>query len=81
MPTYDIRNKKNGKIKEIFCSYSNKEKALKEEGPDWEYVVTTGNVNYRGVISDVKRAGSGWNDVLKGINKASGRKGNTINHD
>jgi hypothetical protein len=81
MPTYDIRNKKNGKIKEIFCSYSNKEKALKEEGPDWEYIVTNTNVNYNGVISDVKRAGSGWNDILKGIKKASGKKGNTINHD
>ena len=44
-------------------------------------IVTNTNVNYNGVISDVKRAGSGWNDILKGIKKASGKKGNTINHD
>tara|TARA_E500000331_G_scaffold312473_1_gene320459 strand:+ start:553 stop:819 length:267 start_codon:yes stop_codon:yes gene_type:complete len=81
MPNYDVRNKKNGKVKEIFCSYKDKEKTLKELGPNWEWVMTSGNVNYQGVMSATRRAGSGWNDVLKGIKKASGRKGNTIQHD
>ncbi len=34
-------------------------------------------LSYQGSVSAIKRAGSGWNDVLKGIKKASG-KDNTI---
>ena len=31
-------------------------------------------VSYEGAISDIKRAGSGWNDVLKRIDKYAGKK-------
>lgn len=30
-------------------------------------------VSYSGAVSNLKRAGSGWNDVLTGIKKASGK--------
>ena len=36
-------------------------------------------LNYQGSMSPIKRAGSGWNDVLKGIKKAAGPK-STIEH-
>ena len=36
-------------------------------------------LSFEGAISPIRRAGSGWNDVLKGIKKASGKE-NTIEH-
>jgi hypothetical protein len=80
MPMYDIRNKKNGKTKEIFCSYNDKEKALKEQGPDWEYIIVgaPGLQHMIGGQSVLKKAGSGWNDHLNRIKQNSG-KDNTIN--
>lgn len=78
MPTYDIQNKKTGEVKEIFCSYNDKEKALKKEGKDWEYLISATGISYD-TINPIRRAGSGWNDVLKGIKKASGPKSN-IDH-
>lgn len=77
MPTYDIQNKKTGEVKEIFCSYADKEKTLKKEGSDWEYVMSAPSIS-SDLIDPIKRAGSEWNDRLKGIKKASA-KDNTIN--
>ena len=76
MPTYDIQNKKTGEVKEVFCSYEDKEKTLKKEGPDWEYEMAAPRIS-SDTINPIKRAGSEWNDRLKGIKKASG-KNNTI---
>ena len=36
-------------------------------------------LSYQGAVSPIRKAGSGWNDVLKGIKKASGKESN-INH-
>ncbi len=80
MPTYDIQNKKTGEVKEIFCSYSDKEKALKQEGKDWEYLIGTPRISHAGYTSAIRKAGTGWNDTLKGIKKASGKKSNTMEH-
>lgn len=77
MPTYDIQNKKTGEVKEIFCSYDDKQKALKKEGPNWEYLMSSPSIT-TDTIDPIRRAGSEWNDRLKGIKKASG-KDNTIN--
>ena len=41
--------------------------------------ITAPGLNFDGAISPIRRAGTGWNDVLKGIKKASG-KDNTIEH-
>ena len=78
MPTYDIQNKKTGEVKEIFCSYANKEKALKKEGKDWEYLVGSPRIATGGT-NVIKRAGNEWNDVLKTIKKNAG-KDSTIEH-
>ena len=59
MPFYDIQNKKTGEVKEIFCSYSDREKALKEEGKDWEYIVHGINLSYLGTKSTLQRTDSG----------------------
>ena len=78
MPTYDIQNKKTGEVKEIFCSYNDKEKALKKEGKDWEYLVGTPALQHCvGGQSVLRKAGSGWNDHLNRI-KQNSAKGNTI---
>ena len=79
MPTYDIYNEKTGETKEVFCAYADKEKTLKEEGSDWEYQITAPGLSFEGSVGTIRRAGSEWNDVLKGIKKASG-KDNTIEH-
>jgi putative FmdB family regulatory protein len=42
-------------------------------------LVSSPGISYNGAMSPIRRAGSGWNDVLKGIKKASG-SGCTINH-
>lgn len=34
---------------------------------------TTATISYGGVQSNLSRAGSGWNDLLTGIKKASGK--------
>lgn len=81
MPTYEIYNEKTEEVKEVFCSYSDKEKELKKHGKDWTYMVGAPGLSYQGSVSTIRRAGSGWNDVLKGIKKASDPKQCTIQHD
>ena len=62
MPTYNIENEKTGEVKEIFCSYNEKVKFLKDT-PDWKYVIAAPNINYDG--KDVlARGDSGWKDHL-----------------
>ena len=41
--------------------------------------ITAPGLSFEGSVGTIKRAGSEWNDVLKGIKKASG-KDNTIEH-
>jgi len=78
MPTYEIQNQKTGEVKEVFCSWKDKDKELKKHGKDWKYLIGAPATTTRG-INVIKRAGSGWNDVLKTIKKNSG-KDNTIEH-
>ena len=81
MPTYEIQNQKTGEVKEIFCSYKDKDKELKKYGKDWIYLIGAPALSYEGAVSTIKRAGSGWNDHLKGIKKASCPKTNKIRHE
>ena len=83
MPTYDIINKKTGEVKEIFCSYSNKEQAIKDEGKDWEYIMSAPNLN---MVSDLdgarsKKAGSEWQSVLNKIHKDAGSQSTVFKKD
>lgn len=36
-------------------------------------------LSYQGSVSAVRKAGSGWNDVLKKVKKSAGKK-STVNH-
>ena len=78
MPTYDIQNKKTGEVKEVFCAYKDKDKELKKHGKGWEYLMSAPTFT-RDTIGSIKRAGSGWNDVLGQIKKNSA-KDNNIEH-
>lgn len=44
-----------------------------------ERLMTAPALTFEGSVGTIRRAGSEWNDVLKGIKKASG-KDNTIEH-
>ena len=76
MPTYEFENQKTGEKKEMCITYEERQKFLKDN-PDWKYVIAASSISFD-TINVIKRAGSGWNDVLKGIKKASGAKGNNI---
>lgn len=80
MPTYDIQNKKTGEVKEIFCSYKDKEKTLKKEGPNWEYLMSTPSITTDGSMDVMKRANNygPWSDVMSQMKRQSG-KDNTLN--
>ena len=79
MPTYEIQNQKTGEVKEVFCSYNDKEKELKKHGKDWIYLIGAPGLSYQGAVSNIRKAGTGWNDVLKQIKKNSA-KDNNIEH-
>ena len=72
MPTYNIENQKTGEVKEIFCSWKDKEKVLKQEGNDWKYLIGA-----PGFVSELegtraRKAGGEWASVLKKIDKEAG---------
>lgn len=75
MPTYTVMHKKTGEEKDIFCSYSDLEKYLKEN-PDWSKVITAPNiVTHTGNV--INQTSGDWKDLMKNIKKGAG-KGNTI---
>jgi hypothetical protein len=83
MPTYDIINTRTGEVKEIFCSYNDKEQALKQEGNNWQYVLSAPNLN---MVTDLdgaraKKAGSEWQSVLNKIDKDAGPKSTVFKND
>ena len=78
MPTYNIQNEKTGEVKEVFCSWKDKEKELKKHGKEWKYLIGAPAMTTLG-INTIKRAGNEWNDTLKAIKKGAG-KDSTIEH-
>jgi len=77
MPTYTVKDIKENQEWDVFCSYAKLQEML-DNNPDLIRVYQA-----PALISDSKstlrRAGSGWQDVLGKIKKGSG-KGNSI-HD
>jgi len=75
MPVYTLKNIKTNKEWDITCSYKDLQHELKKK--DVEQVL-----KFPGMVGSTKsnltRAGSDWQDVLKNMKKKSGR-GNTIN--
>ena len=78
MPTYNIENEKTGEVKEVFCSWKDKEKELKKHGKEWKYLIGAPSMTTLGT-NTIKRAGNEWKDTLKAIKKGAG-KDSTIEH-
>jgi len=72
MPTYEIENQKTGEVKEVFCSYTDKEKVLENEGPDWKYLIGAPGFVAELSGSRARKAGGEWSSVLKKIDKDAG---------
>ena len=75
MPTYTMIEVETGEEKEMILSLSERE-ALLAEGKYKQKLSTAKFISGTGDTAR-RKAGSEWNDVLKGIKKKSGR-GNTI---
>lgn len=75
MPKYTLKDTKTNKTWDITCSWDELQTIL-DEMPDVVKELSTpsfcGNT-----MSNLRRAGSGWQDVLNGIKKGSGA-GNNI---
>jgi hypothetical protein len=73
MPTYDLRNKETGEVKEMILSIAKKEEMV--ASGDWEQVFTSAPdlVSHTGSI--IGKTSQDWRDKLKDISKKSG--GNT----
>ena len=77
MPLYTIINDKTNETEDLFCSYKDMQKTLKEKGDSWRNIIGTPNfVSHTGNI--VNKTSGDWKDLLKGIKKGSGR-GTNIN--
>lgn len=82
--TYDYYCDKCDKVWEESHSIADRDKPVGKTCPcEGNGTVKRGvcapGLSYEGAVSPIRRAGSGWNDVLKGIKKAAGPKSN-INH-
>jgi len=74
MPTYIMKNKVTGEIKEMVLSLSERQEML--DNGEWEQTLST--PNFVGDTQSVtRRAGSDWENHLSRIKQNSGR-GNTI---
>ena len=69
LPIYNVKNKKTGEVKEIFCSYDEKKKYLKDN-PDVEQVHT--GINIVAGVGSIK-SDSGWKENLSRIAEAHPR--------
>lgn len=75
MPSYTMKNKATGELKEMILSLSEREQLLSEG--DWEQMLSTpGFVS--NVTGTLKMAGSGWKEVLSKV-KSGSAASNTIN--
>ena len=75
MPVYTLKNTKTNEEWDITCSYQDLQFELKKKNIE-QVLKFPGMVG--STKSNLTRAGSEWQDVLKNIKKKSGR-GNSIN--
>lgn len=74
MPTYIMKNKVTGEIKEMVLSLSERQEML--DNGEWEQTLSTPNF-VGDTQSTMRKAGKDWENHLSRIKKNSGR-GNTI---
>ena len=72
MPLYTIINDETNEMEDLFCSYDEMQKTLKEKGDPWRNIIgmpalvsSTGNV--------VNKTSGDWKNLLQKIEKGSGR--------
>mgnify|MGYP000439052321 CR=1 FL=1 len=75
MPTYDMKNKETGEIKEMFLKISEKD-TLEKEGV-WVQTHLEPMKIVRTTTSSLSKTSNAWRDHLKHIKSTSGRS-NTI---
>lgn len=80
MPNYEFHCSSCGEVFDRIVPYDDRDH--KAECPACQKVqgtrqISAASVSYKGAKSDLTRAGSGWNDMLKKIKGGSGKK-NTI---
>ena len=76
MPVYTVKDTSNDEYTEVNMSYEAFKEYLKENANLQQVFKMPATVS--GSISAHRRAGEGWQDVLKNIKKNSGKK-NSIN--
>jgi len=72
MPLYTIINDETNEMEDLFCSYDEMQKTLKEKGDSWRNIIgmpalvsSTGNV--------VNKTSGDWKNLLQRMEKGSGR--------
>ena len=72
MPLYTIINDETNEMEDLFCSYDEMQKTLKEKGDPWRNIIgmpalvsATGNV--------VNKTSGDWKNLLQRMEKGSGR--------
>lgn len=74
MPSYTMKNKHTGDIKDMVLSFAERDQML--ESGDWEQKVSTPRIV--GIVGDMKsRVPDGFKDVLSRVKSGSGRN-NTV---
>lgn len=79
MPNYDFQCDKCGATEEVILPLDKRDDDRYCSdcfGGRMIRIIGAPYTSYEGAMTPIKRAGSGWNDVLKGIKKASGRSSN-----
>lgn len=76
MPTYSMKHKETGEVKDMLLSFSEREELL--EAGEYEQVHLAAPKTVTHVGSMIGKTSSDWQSLLKDIKKGSG-KGNTIN--
>jgi len=79
MPLYNVKNKKTGEVKELFCSYDEKLKWLKDN-PEWKSMLSTPKIVDAARVSgsNERKKATGFRDVLERVKtKNPGSKINT----
>ena len=66
MPRYDFKNMKTGEVKEYTMSWKDLDQ-FKKENPDLQQQIGAPNMITRRDGDVLKKAGSGWNEVLQKV--------------
>ena len=74
MPTYTMKNKQTGEVKDMYLSFSERDELLSQG--EWTQELSTASF-VTGVRSPLRQAGSEWRNHLTRIKNSSGRN-NTI---